>query len=276
MTTPVFFQLNTIYCGDCMEIMTKFPDACVDLIYADPPFFSNQNYEVSKEDAYGTRGFEDRWIGGIQTYISWMVARIEQIHRILKGSGLFYLHCGIHASHYLKIECDRIFGYDNFRNEIIWCYSGGGIPKKDFPNKHDIIFRYSKSKDYIYNPEYKPYTPGTVQRGRTPIKGKYYSEGLRKEGTPITDWWTDIKYIHSPTDKERLGYPTQKSEALLERIIKSSSNINDIVLDPFSGSGTTIAVAHKLARRWIGIEISTVACNLMRDRMKGLDEIDRK
>jgi len=271
MVIPGFFQTNTIYCGDCKEIMTKFPDACVDLVYADPPFCTNQNFEVSKEDEYGTRGFEDRWEGGIQTYIPWMVARIEHIYRILKDSGLFYLHCGIHAGHYLKVACDKIFGYENFRNEIIWCYSGGGIPKKDFPNKHDTIFRYSKSKKYTYNPEYRPYTEGTVKRGRTQVKGKYYEEGLRKAGTPITDWWTDIKCIHSPTDKERRGYPTQKSESLLERIIKSSSNANDIVLDPFSGCGTTIAVAHRFARRWVGIEISPIACNLMKDRMRGLD-----
>ncbi len=271
MTSPKFFQPNSIYCGDCKEVLTKFPDACMDLVYADPPFFSNQTYEVSREDEYGTRGFEDRWSGGIQTYLSWMVERIKQIYRVLKDSGLFYLHCGIHASHYLKVESDKIFGYDNFRNEIIWCYSGGGIPKKDFPNKHDIIFRYSKTKDYIYNPEYKPYTTGTVKRGRTQVKGKYFEEGLRTEGTPITDWWTDIKCIHSPTDKERLGYPTQKSEALLERIINTSSISNDIVLDPFSGSGTTIAVAHRLGRRWVGIEISPVACKLMNDRMRKLD-----
>lgn len=145
---------------------------------------------------------------------------------------------------------------------------GGGIPRKDFPSKHDVIFRYSKSKNYTYHPEYKPYSPGTMQRGRTAVKGKYFEEGLRKEGTPITDWWTDVKYIHSPTDKERLGYPTQKSEQLLERIIKTSTNPTDIVLDPFCGCGTAIAAAHKLGRRWIGIDVSPTACKLMQKRMR--------
>jgi hypothetical protein len=153
-------------------------------------------------------------------------------------------------------------------NEIVWCFSGGGIPQKDFPRKHDTIFRYSKTDSYVYNPQYRPYTEGTLQRGRTQIKGKYFKQGLRKEGTPINDWWTDIKYIHSPTDTEKLGYPTQKSEALLERIINASSNPTDIVLDPMCGCGTAIAVAHKLGRRWVGIDVSPTACKLMVKRMR--------
>jgi len=268
MTVPAYFQTNTVYCGDCRDVLRKFPEKCADLIYLDPPFFSNQTYEIIWHDGYELRAFEDRWKGGVQNYVAWMVERIEQCYRVLKDTGLFYLHCDWHAGHYLKVECDKIFGYNNFRNEIVWCYSGGGIPKKDFPSKHDTIFRYSRSENYQYNPEYKPYTKGTIQRGRTQVKGKYFKAGLRKEGTPVTDWWTDIKYIHSPTDKERLGYPTQKSEALLERIIKTSSKITDVVLDPFCGCGTAIAVAHKLGRRWIGIDVSPTACNLMMDRMK--------
>jgi len=268
MTVPTYFQSNTIYCGDCRDVLRKFPDEYVDLIYADPPFFSNKQYEVIWHDGYEIRAFEDRWKGGVQHYVLWMRERIEQCYRVLKKTGLFYLHCDYHAGHYLKVICDRIFGYENFRNEIVWCYSGGGIPKKDFPRKHDTIFRYSKSNKYVYNPEYRAYTAGTLERGRTKVKGKYAK--LRKQGTPVTDWWTDVKYIHSPTDKEKLGYPTQKSEALLERIIKTSSNSFDLVLDPFCGCGTAIAVAHKLGRKWIGIDVSPTACNLMGKRMKSI------
>jgi DNA modification methylase len=258
--------------------MRHFPENSIDLVYLDPPFFSNRKYEVIWNDGYELRAFEDRWKGGVNNYVGWMAERIREIHRVLKEDGLMYLHCDYYAGHYLKVECDKIFGYGNFRNEIIWCYSGGGIPKKDFPNKHDTIFRYSKSKDYKYYPEYKEYSEGTQERGRTQIKGKYFDEGLRKEGTPITDWWTDIKYIHSPTDYERLGYPTQKSEELLSRIIKTSSDANDIVLDPFCGCGTAIASAQKMKdkkdkpvpRRWIGIDVSPTACKLMAKRMKAI------
>lgn len=242
----------------------------MDLIYLDPPFFSNKQYEIIWGDGYELRAFEDRWKGGIMNYIAWMEDKMRECHRVLKKNGLLYLHCDWHAGHYLKVMMDNVFGERNFRNEIVWCYSGGGIPKKDFPRKHDTILRYSKSDDYTYNPDYKPYTEGTVQRGRTKVKGKYAKAGLRKEGTPVTDWWTDIKYIHSPTDKEKLGYPTQKSEALLERIVKTSSNPTDIVLDPMCGCGTAIAVSHKLKRRWIGIDVSPTACKLMVKRMRKL------
>ncbi|MGI0068815.1 MAG: DNA methyltransferase [Nitrosopumilaceae archaeon] len=230
-------------------------------------------------DGYEIRAFEDRWKGGVNNYVGWMAKRLSECHRVLKKNGLMYLHCDYYAGHYLKVECDKIFGYNNFRNEIIWCYSGGGIPKKDFPNKHDTIFRYSKTNDYKYYPEFKAYSEGTVERGRTAVKAKFFENGvpkLRKEGTPITDWWTDIKYIHSPTDYEKLGYPTQKSEELLTRIIKISSDADDIVLDPFCGCGTAIASAQKMTdkdgkpapRRWIGIDVSPTACKLMAKRMK--------
>ncbi|VUT26799.1 MAG: Modification methylase MjaV [Candidatus Methanolliviera sp. GoM_oil] len=243
------FKTNSIYCGNCKDVLSHFTERSVDLIYVDPPFFSNRNYEVIWGDGYELRAFEDRWKGGIENYILWMEPKIRECHRVLKDTGLFYLHCDYHASHYLKVEVDRIFGIKNFRNEIVWCYAGGGIPKRDFPRKHDTILRYTKTDDYTFNPQYRPYSEGTVQKGRTKVKGKYAEEGLRPEGTPINDWWTDINPIHSPTDYKKLGYPTQKPEALLERIIKASSNPEDILLDPMCGCGTCIAVAHKLDRQ---------------------------
>lgn len=122
----VSFKPNTIYAGDCKEVLRHFPENCVDMVYADPPFFSNEQYEVIWGDGYELRAFEDRWKGGIQNYIAWMKERIIECHRVLKDTGLFYLHCDWHAGHYLKVMCDEIFGYNNFRNEIVWCYSGGG------------------------------------------------------------------------------------------------------------------------------------------------------
>ena len=200
-------------------------------------------------------------------FLCFMAVRLMEMHRILKPRGMIYLHCDPTASHYLKAVMDGIFGKDNFRNEIVWCYAGGGIPVKDFPRKHDIIFRYSKVNRYLYSPIYRDYSPGTVQRGRTKVKGKYFEGGLREEGTPVNDWWTDIPKITSPTDPEKYGYPTQKSLALLDRIIRSSSKKGDIVLDPFCGCATTPIAAERAGRQWVGIDIWDKAHKAVIDRL---------
>jgi DNA modification methylase len=115
MSVPTYFQPNTIYCGDCKDILRKFPEKSIDLIYADPPFFSNRHYEVIWGDGYELRAFEDRWKGGINNYVEWMVERLQECYRVLRDNGSMYLHCDWHASHYLKIEMDRLFGIKNFR-----------------------------------------------------------------------------------------------------------------------------------------------------------------
>jgi site-specific DNA-methyltransferase (adenine-specific) len=193
-----------------------------------------------------------------------MASRLVEMRRALKSTGSIYLHCDQTAGHYIKIVMDAIFGVNNFRNEIVWCYAGGGIPKKDYPRKHDTIFRYSKSDDYKFNVEYRPYSPknfGTHSTG----------EKLNLErGTPVNDWWPDIGIV-SPLKGHKdmkLGYPTQKPEALLERIIKASSNEGDVVLDTFAGCGTCIAVAQRLGRHWIGIDITAIAINVIKARLK--------
>lgn len=272
--------MNTFYHGDCLFVLRHdIPPESVDLIYLDPPFFTGKiqkgkwqpgAMEVSFEDSKrfwkekGVSELAPEWMKHIAikrpdfaSYLYYMMERLQACHKVLKKTGSIYLHCDYRASHYLKMIMDEIFGHENFRNEIIWCYAGGGIPKRDFPRKHDTILRYTKSDDYFFNTEYRPYSEGTIQRGRTKVKGKYAEKGLRVEGTPVNDWWIDISPIHSPTDYEKVGYPTQKPEALLERIIKASSNEGDLVLDPFCGCGTTVIVAHKLNRRWIGIDIDT-------------------
>lgn len=180
-------------------------------------------------------------------YLVSMTLRIAEIRRVLKSTGTFYLHCDPTASHYLKIVCDSIFcpNGGDFLNEIIWCYKSGGASKLHFARKHDVIFRYSKGKTFTFNHQKeKSYgQSGGGQGGKVEYfkdeKGTYSYAGIR-------DWW-EISML-STTHSERLGYPTQKPEALLERIIKASSNEGDVILNAFCGCGTTVAVAHRLNR----------------------------
>jgi DNA modification methylase len=260
--------INHLYRGDCLDVLDRIEDESVDLIYIDPPFFSQRYYETFWGEEAERYAFEDRWKGGINTYLNYLTARIRKMHAKLKPTGLMYVHLDWHICHYMKTEMDKIFGYGNFRNEIVWCYAGGGIPRQDFPRKHDVIFRYSKGDKYYYQPIYRPYTPGTVQRGRTSVKGKYFDRGLRAEGTPVNDWWTDIPKITSPTDPEKLGYPTQKSVALLNRIVESSARPGDLVLDAFCGCGTTLEAAQLFRCRWIGIDISQSALRVVQNRLR--------
>jgi len=264
---------NVIYCGDNLIWLKKFPKNSIDLIYLDPPFFSNKYYEVIFHDGEEVRSFEDRWKGGINHYIEWMKERILEMYRLLKKTGTFYLHCDWHASHYLKVMCDEIFNQNNFRNEIVWCYRGAGYPKKDFGKRHDIILRYSKTNKYTFNLDdvREPYADATVERFKHYIgnvrKGKDFgTQKLNPLGKQPDDWW-QIQPV-APSAKERYKYPTQKPEPLLEKIIKASSNKGDLVLDPFCGCGTTIAVAQRLQRKWVGIDVSPSACKLMKNRVE--------
>jgi len=269
---------NIIYCGDNLIWLKKFPDKLVDLIYLDPPFFSNKQYEVIFHDGQEIRSFEDRWKGNINHYIDWMHERVFEMHRVLKDTGSFYLHCDWHASHYLKVMCDDVFGRSKFRNEIVWCYTGPSRNEKDFPKKHDVIFRYVKSNNFIFNYDLirKPYSKSFLERRENKEgsgKGIFSSDkpvgkGKYSKGKLYEDWWNDIPAGGQISRKELFGYPTQKPEALLMRIIKASSNKGDLIMDPFCGCGTTVAVAQKLQRKWIGIDVSPTACKLMKNRIE--------
>lgn len=232
LDTRYEFKPNSIYCGDNLLILSKFPDNCVDLIYIDPPFFSNKIYEVLWADGYELRAFEDRWKGGIQHYLGWMRPRIEQLHRVLKPTGSFYLHCDFHANAHLRILCDEIFGKNKFQNEIIWYYTAGTRGKKRWGRKHDTIFFYSKGKNWTFNWESvaEPFESKMTE-------WRYTKGGQKGKKMPIGKVPTDVFKIQvlNTMSKERLGYPTQKPEALLLKIIKASSNPNDIVLDSFCG-----------------------------------------
>jgi DNA modification methylase len=340
-----------IYCGDNLEQLKKLPDACIDLIYIDPPFNSNRNYEVFWGETKEKRAFKDRH-ASTQAYIEYMRPRCIELARVLKKTGSFYYHCDWHASHYVKIMLDQIFGENNFRNEIVWKRSDThGDAKGQFPVVSDSIFFYAGSELTPFQPQHGDYQEqtlrdwyqflefpdGTVRKMTAeerktqvipagarrfnadnmtspnprpnmmyeykgfphPLKGWRYSRETMEEldrkglllfpknprgrimrkryldeqsGPVVGNVWTDISQLRG-SDAERLGYPTQKPLALLERIIQASSNPNDIVLDAFCGCGTALVAAENLGRQWIGIDISPTACRVMAKRLRDVSHI---
>ena len=269
-------EVNSIYEGDNLEILSKFPSESIDLIYLDPPFFSNRHYEVIWKDGAELRAFQDRWQGGVEHYISWMEPRLRECQRVLKESGSIYLHCDYHADAHLRILMDKIFGEHNFRNEIVWHYKKWSAGWQQFQRNHDIILFYSKSsnKKRLFNKMFMDRAESTLKRfgtakiisGYDEETGKRIPSQMAKEdskGVPMDDVW-DIGRV--PPIKQM--FPTQKPEALLERIIGASSKEDDIVLDPFCGCGTTLVASQKLKRKWIGIDVSPTACKVMAKRMR--------
>ena len=298
-------------------------DESIDLVYIDPPFNSKRNYNqiynnIGNEDKAQAQAFVDTWEwnlraekdlkeiltgnnftpqtidliiglekvlkkGTLLAYLTSMTLRINEMWRVLKPSGSFYLHCDPTASHYLKLLCDAIFtsrGGD-FRNEIIWGYIGPSAAKKDFPKKHDTIFRYTKSDIFIFNSDNVrvPYSEGFIKRRKySEGKAGIYAEKSQgrnenelqefQKGKLPPSWWTDIKSGGQMPRGEHLGYPTQKPLALLERIILASSNEGDTVLDAYCGCGTTVHASQKLNRNWIGIDITYQSISLIIKRLE--------
>lgn len=266
---------HSIYCGDNLSWMKKMPDEFVDLCYIDPPFFSNKKYEVIFHDGEEIRAFEDRWKGGIEHYVDWMRNRVFEIYRILKRNGSFYMHCDWHASHYLKVMTDQIFGIKNFRNEIVWHYRKWPSGFKQFQRNHDCILFYSKtdSRERVFNQiDLMKRAESTLKRfADSQIISGYDETGKRmpsqmnskkSPGVARDDVWD---FGRVPPIKQL--FPTQKPEVLLSRIIRASSNKGDLVFDPFCGCGTTIVTAEILERRWLGIDVSPTACRLIKRRL---------
>jgi len=321
--------MNELILGDCLEVLKNIDSESVDLVYLDPPFFSNRNYEVIWGDSGEMRSFQDRWSGGIDHYISWLKERVMEMHRVLKPTGSIFLHCDWHANAYIRVYIlDKIFGEQNFRNQIIWkrttTHNDSGQGAKHFGRVTDIIFFYAKElKKATFNPQYERYTSDYVAstynkvdaegrrfkasdlsaakpggdtsyewHGKKPPTGRYwaYSQANMLEfeaegriyysktgqpylkhyldampGTSIDELWSNCVFR---SKKERIGYPTQKPEALLERIIQSATNEGNIVLDPFMGGGTTVAVADRLDRAWLGIDQSVAAVKVTEFRLQ--------
>ena len=321
---------RVVYCGDNLEQLRKLPNKSVDLIYIDPPFNSNRNYEVFWGETKEKRAFEDRH-ASTAAYIDFMRPRCVELARVLKKPGSFYYHCDWHASHYVKVMLDQVFGENNFVNEVVWkrqtSHNDAKQGSKHYGRLHDVLLFYcGGDEDYIWNQQYLPLDDSYVEShysqvdekgrrfqwgdlrapgGAAPSKGnphykvlgvdgywRYTQEKMEEfiregrvaippggqvprykrfldesKGLPVGSVWDDINPINSQA-KESLGYPTQKPLPLLERIIQTSSNENDIVLDAFCGCGTALVAAQNLKRQWIGIDVSPTACRVMAKRLR--------
>ena len=297
------FAGGSIWTGDNLPILRGMNSGCVDLIYLDPPFNSNRNYEAPIGSKAAGAAFKDAWTlddvdvhehgeladrhpaagsvisaardahgKGMMSYLIFMAVRLLEMHRVLKASGSIYLHCDPTAGHYLKLLMDAVFGRGNFRNEIVWSYRTGGTSRRWFSRKHDVILFYARdARRHRFNMQQeRAYTKsvgrkaGVVNYGAG--KAKFFED---EKGVynlvAMRDVW-EIPYINSRAE-ERTGYPTQKPLALLERVVKASSNPGDMVLDPFCGCATTLVAASRLQREWVGIDLSPLAIKLVDERI---------
>jgi site-specific DNA-methyltransferase (adenine-specific) len=259
---------NRMFYGDNLEVMryllhngylNRF-----NLIYIDPPYLSNQKYlsrieigEKSSSQAVYRQVFHDSGPGDLDAFLEQIFPRLQLMKALLAENGSLFVHLDWHVSHYVKVLLDEIFAPETMINEIVWCYGGGSGTRRHFHRKHDLILWYAKGADYVFNPQYRPYSPKTVERGLTKVKGDRYQ--LHHQGALMQDWWTDINKILSPTAYENLKFPTQKPLALLERIIKSASNPGDLVGDFFAGSATLAQVCETSGRSWVSCDHSPIA-----------------
>lgn len=284
---PEYFKDNYLYLvDDNLELLRSriIPDNSIDLIYIDPQYYSKRNYKTkSKVDEGVTRSFTDTF-ESLEDYLKFIHIRLVEMKRVLKQTGSIYVHVDWHVSHYIKVIMDNIFGYDNFINNIVWCYSGGSSSRDAFATKHDDILSYAIEKGkhtFNYNEVSVPYSLGTEVLIDEKTGKKYYIKSgtryyIEREGKILEDWWIDIMNLNHNPLNERHEYPTEKPQPLLERIIKVASNPGDTVADFFGGSGTTAAAAQKLERKWITCDISEDSTNLIKARLLGNKSIKEK
>ena len=327
--TEMITNTNQVICGKAETKLQNFKSESIDLCYLDPPFFANRIFETKGQHGKINSFDDKKWNRNLDEYLDFLVEVLEECHRVLKKTGSLYLHCDWHASHYLKVELDKIFGRKNFRNEIVWkrhnAHNDTRHGTKSFGRIHDVILFYTKSKDYTWNSMYQPYPEEYVKKayrhvesetGRQYALGDLSGPGGRSKGNPrykfmgitrywrycersmirlqkegrivqrqsgnvpllkryldempglmLQDVWDDVKSVQV-TKKESVGYPTQKPERLLERIIQISSNEKDVVLDPFCGSGTTLIASKNLGRNFIGIDSNAQACKIAKKRIE--------
>ena len=322
------FANRTLFHCDNLPVLRGMNSGCVDLIATDPPFNKGRDFHATPDSLASGAKFQDRWswaddvegewIDQIRddwpavwevidaarhtwgddmgAFLCFMAVRVVEMRRVLADTGSLYLHCDPTACHYLKLLLDGVFGRRNFRNEIVWCYTGPGNVTKHFKRKHDTILYYARTKEAAFDRDAVrvPYSAETMaRRGRaegirgivsssaetTEKRGADEAEARFGAGKVPEDWWSDVPALTN--QRERTGYPTQKPLALYERIIKASSNEGDLVLDPFAGCATTPVAAERLGRRWAGCDIWTGAHELVLQRLQAeglaaseLDETD--
>jgi len=298
------FASGTVWTGDNLPVMRGMNSACVDLIYLDPPFNSNRNYEAPIGSKAAGAAFKDAWTladvdvyehgeladrnpaahavihaarlahgKGMMAYLIMMAVRLIEMHRVLKPTGSIYLHCDPTANSYLRLLMDAVFGARQHRNEIVWCYTGPGNFRRDFARKHDTILRYVASDAWTFNADAVrvPYNRLNTQISGGGIGGQLRGgvrDAILARGKVPETWWPDFSPV-GRIKRERIGYPTQKPLALLERIIRASSNPGDLVLDPFCGCATALVAADRLQRQWVGIDLSPLAIKLVDERIAG-------
>ena len=300
MTAKTNWKHQTIWTGDNLPIMRGMNSASVDLIYLDPPFNSKANYAAPIGSKAAGAAFKDTWTlsdvdaewvnlmetkhpalhrvllaaltNSDKSYLAYMAVRLLEMRRLLKATGTIYLHCDPTMSHYLKLVMDAVFGRKAFRNEIAWCYRGGGTPARDFARKHDILLRYAPDVPTFNVDDVRvPYSEDSSDRLEYTARsfrdsGVYDTYRPNPKGKHPEDWWPMQPIM--PSSKERTGYPTQKPIKLLERIIRASSNPGDMVFDPFCGCATTLVVADAWNRQWAGVDISPKAVELVKQRIE--------
>ncbi len=296
------FDNRTLFHGDNLDFLRGIDSDCIDLIATDPPFNKGRDFHATPDSLAAGAKFQDRWSwerdvhqdwvdqitddyprlmeaiesaryahsDGMGAYMCFMAVRLLEMRRVLKSTGSIYLHCDPTASHYLKAVMDAIFGWKQFRNEVIWQYRTGGISRRWFARKHDNLLFYSKSDSYVFDLPRETsrdlarfnLTDDDGRRYYVKAGNRYYADA----GVAVADVW-DIAPVRN-VSKERMGYPTQKPLALYERIIEASSNVGDIVLDPFAGCATTLVAAERLERQWIGMDIWDGAHRLVEKRLR--------
>ena len=272
-------ETNKIYHGNCVEKFKEIEANKVDLIYFDPPFFTQRKHSLTNKDNSKTYKFDDKY-NSIEEYLTLIENVLEQSKRVLKNTGSVFLHCDKTASHNIRVVMDKVFGRANFQSEIIWSYKRWSNAKKGLLNAHQVIFFYSKTQDFKFNTLYTDYSATTnldqiLQDRERDENGKsvYKKDengnvilGKEKKGVPLSDIW-EIPYLN-PKAKERIGYPTQKPVLLLNQILNIVTDEGDLVVDPFCGSGTTCVSAKSLKRQFIGIDISQDAIELANSRLE--------
>ena len=272
-------ETNKIYHGNCVEKLKEIEANKVDLIYFDPPFFTQRKHSLTNKDNSKTYEFDDKY-NSIEEYLELIEDVLKQSKRVLKNTGSVFLHCDKTASHNIRVVMDKVFGGENFQSEIIWSYKRWSNAKKGLLNAHQVIFFYSKTQDFKFNTLYTDYSATTnldqilQDRERNENGKSVYKKdengnvilGKEKKGVPLSDVW-EIPYLN-PKAKERTGYPTQKPVLLLNQILNIVTDEGDLVVDPFCGSGTTCVSAKSLKRQFIGIDISKDAVELANSRLE--------